>query len=313
MQIARPAILFLNVMKLFLLTIFSPFSFAAPDDEDSTYTKTHYPIVLVHGGVWGFDSILGVIDYWYQIPSNLERSGADVYVTQVSNMNNSEVRGEQLIEQIEEILAVTGKDKVHLIGHSQGGTTIRYVGAVIPEKIASLTAVGAPTLPVQGVVPNSTLLNNLVSPFASLFGGLIDVLSGGGLPQNYAGSAEILSPDGLRKFNEQYPNGVPSTACGDGNAYGNGQYLFSWTGAAGFTHIADPIDYGFGPLSAILPGPDDGIVVSCSAHFGKVIRDDYFLNHADEVNQLFGLVSQRTGSPISLYRQHANRLKLLGL
>jgi pimeloyl-ACP methyl ester carboxylesterase len=32
--------------------------------------------------------------------------------------NSTEVRGEQLAQQVEEIIAITGKPKVNLIGHS---------------------------------------------------------------------------------------------------------------------------------------------------------------------------------------------------
>ena len=33
---------------------------------------------------------------------------------------------------------------MNLVGHSHGGPTIRYVAGVLPERVASLTAVGAP-------------------------------------------------------------------------------------------------------------------------------------------------------------------------
>jgi len=44
-----------------------------------------------------------------------------------------------------------------------------------------------------------------------------------------------------------------------------------------------------------------------------VIRDDYFWNHLDEVNQVIGLRSLFTANPVSVYRSHANRLKNAGL
>nr|NIU63797.1 lipase [Stutzerimonas stutzeri] len=66
----------------------------------SGYTATKYPIVLAHG-MLGFDSLLG-IDYWYGIPSALRRDGAQVYVTEVSQLNTSELRGEELLAQVEE-------------------------------------------------------------------------------------------------------------------------------------------------------------------------------------------------------------------
>ncbi|MGV8293888.1 triacylglycerol lipase, partial [Pseudomonas aeruginosa] len=84
--------------------------------QASTYTHTKYPILLAHG-MLGFDNILGV-DYWFGIPSALRRDGAQVYVTEVSQLDTSEVRGEQLLQQVEEIVALSGQPKVNLIGHS---------------------------------------------------------------------------------------------------------------------------------------------------------------------------------------------------
>ena len=44
-----------------------------------------------------------------------------------------------------------------------------------------------------------------------------------------------------------------------------------------------------------------------------MIRDDYRMNHLDEVNNLFGLTSPFEVDPKTLYRNHANRLKTAGL
>ena len=70
------------------------------------YSQTRYPIVLVHG-LLGFDKI-GPLDYWYRIPAALRADGATVYVTQVSAANSTEVRGEQLLAQVKNILALSG-------------------------------------------------------------------------------------------------------------------------------------------------------------------------------------------------------------
>ena len=63
--------------------------------------------------------------------------GAQVFPVQVAPLNASEVRGEQLLAQIERIRRETGADKVNLIGHSQGSLTARYAAAKRPEWIAS--------------------------------------------------------------------------------------------------------------------------------------------------------------------------------
>src|SRR5512132_2071968 len=81
-----------------------------------TYTKTKYPIVLAHG-LGGFDQLFGVLDYWFDIEDELEDGGATVFVTSVAPLDTPQARGEQLIGQIETIVAITGKPKVNLIGH----------------------------------------------------------------------------------------------------------------------------------------------------------------------------------------------------
>ncbi len=74
----------------------------------STYTQTKNPIVLVHG-LFGPDSVLGVYDYWYGIGNELKAGGAKVYTASLSASNFTEVRGEQLVRDLDTLRAVTGK------------------------------------------------------------------------------------------------------------------------------------------------------------------------------------------------------------
>ncbi|HMY28877.1 MAG TPA: alpha/beta fold hydrolase, partial [Agitococcus sp.] len=125
--------------------------------EDCTYTKTKYPIVLAPG-VLGFEKLVGFIDYWYEIPSSIAYSGGKVYTTSASALNSSEARGEQLLAQVQNILAISGAQKVNLLGHSHGGFSVRYVATAIPSKVASLTMVHSP---VKGS-PVADMLNGVV-------------------------------------------------------------------------------------------------------------------------------------------------------
>jgi len=86
----------------------------------SNYDQTKYPIVLVHGFL-GFSQLLGAVDYFYGVPSALTSDGATVFTPTVSPLNSDEVRGEELLAEVQTILATTGAAKVNLIGHSQGG------------------------------------------------------------------------------------------------------------------------------------------------------------------------------------------------
>jgi triacylglycerol lipase len=93
----------------------------------------------------------------------------------------------------------------------------------------------------------------------------------------------------------------------------NGIYYFSWAGASVLTNAIDPSDAPLG-LASLAGNPDnDGLVSKCSAHLGKVLRDDYDWNHLDEVNQVLGLTSLFASDPPTVFRAHANRLKGLGL
>jgi triacylglycerol lipase len=49
--------------------------------------------------------VLG-IDYFYRIPRELAGAGAKVYVAQVSGTNSSEIRGEQLIQELKNLRAL---------------------------------------------------------------------------------------------------------------------------------------------------------------------------------------------------------------
>lgn len=285
-----------------------------------TYTQTKYPIVLVHG-LFGFDKLAGV-DYWYQIPQELRRSGAQVFVAQVAAANGTEIRGEQLARQVEAILAATGAQKVNLIGHSHGGPTIRYVASVYPQYVASATSVGGvnwgatmadvltdvqngdPTGFVQGTI--TTLGNGLAS--------LLNLLSGGDYDQNIQATLHDLTTAATVAFNAEHPEGMPSTFCGAGQQMGsNGVQYFSWSGGNPVTTGIDPSDWLLGATSVVYQGKNDGLVSSCSSHLGRVIRDDYNMNHLDEVNQMLGVVAAFSTNPVTVYRAQANRLKNLGL
>ena len=126
-----------------MLTSLMPVPASALCLWNCTYTKTRYPIVLAHG-MAGFDSLFGVYEYFYGIPSSLRERGARVYTTTVSQFNTTEARGEQLLDQVETIAAISGAGKVNLIGHSHGGLDVRYVAAVRPDLVASVTSVGSP-------------------------------------------------------------------------------------------------------------------------------------------------------------------------
>lgn len=289
----------------------------------SSYAKTQYPVVFSHG-MSGFITVgtddFG-LDYFYQILPDLARNGANVWATRVSPFNSSEIRGEQLLQQVKEITAITGAKKVNLIGHSHGGPTIRYVAGVAPELVASLTGVGAPNagspvadliLKAEGTSIQGPLVGliNFVSKAVTWAQGL-DPKS---FPHDALAGGKSLTLAGSAKFNSQFPLGMPSKTCAEGKAFENGIYNYSFTGIGGVTNILD-LDSALKVTSLLIDGgkENDGLVSRCSAKFGKTIRDNYNWNHLDEVNQVLGLKALFAPDPVDVYRQHVNRLKLQGL
>lgn len=204
------------------------------------YTETRYPIVLVHG-LAGYDDIFGVIQYFNGIPETLERYGATVHVAHVAAANSTEFRGEQLLSQVEDILAITGAEKVNLVGHSHGSMTARYVAGLRPELVASVSSVGGVNWgsAMADVLGSSRATMGLVDAFASI----IDLMSGGGFPQDAAAAAQQMSTEGSEIFNQTFSAGIPSTYCGSDGAHEvDGVRYYSWGGDRLLTNVLDISD-----------------------------------------------------------------------
>ncbi|WP_445114856.1 lipase family alpha/beta hydrolase [Acinetobacter sp. WZC-1] len=287
----------------------------------SDYAQTRYPMVMVHGLI-GFSRLGGNpfgVDYWYQILPDLTSNGATVYATQVSPVNSTQVRGEQLLKQVETVLAVTGAEKANLIGHSQGGPTIQYIGAVIPDQVASLTAIAGAFRGAE--FADTTLENSILNPVSlvayTVVGRAITLLSGNPhLPNNYQDAFNSISAEGAAAFNRAYPSEAIAADCNSTGKHitDDGIHHYSWTGNRLFTNpldVADTLLIAY--FSSLMKTQSDGLVSICSSNYGRVIRNDYKLNHFDEINQFLGLRGLFSPDPVALYRQHANRLKEQGL
>ncbi|MFD2229505.1 esterase/lipase family protein [Alkalimarinus sediminis] len=283
----------------------------------SNYTETEYPIVLVHG-FFGFDSILGIVDYWYGIPEALEKEGADVHVVVVSATHSPEVRGEQLVDQIEDILAETGAEKVNLIGHSHGSPTSRYAAAVIPNKVASVTGVAGVNNGVEYADAVAAGEKDFIAGILPYLADLMSFVSGNNNPNDLAESLSSMSTERMNAFNASYPAGsISADSCGEGEYSVNGINYYSWSGrtdqTAHQTDLIDPTDFLFTYTGTVYHRPNDGLVATCTSHLGQVIRDDYFLNHLDTVNGLLGMTNDLTTDAVEIFVNHANRLKQAGL
>ena len=299
-------------MKSLLISSICLAAIVSSSVASANYTKTKYPIVLVHG-ISGFDNLGGLVGYFHTIPYNLRRSGATVYVASVSAFNSSEERGQQLADY----LRTLPEDKFNLIGHSQGSPTSRVAAALVPHKVASVTSVngvngGSKVADVVlGVIPGD-ISRGIVSTIANAGGELINFLSGDDNPQNGLASAITLSTQGTRALNQALDNKGISSNCSSisEDTYINGHNIkmFSWTGNRPTTNFFDATDAFLG-LTSLAFGSEqnDGLVGVCSTKLGRVISTRYHMNHIDAVNHLFGV--RGWTNPVSLYRSQANRLK----
>jgi triacylglycerol lipase len=290
-----------------------------PAQAQASYTQTENPVVLVHG-LMGFDSLLGIYDYFFLIPNNLRSGGATVYVANLSASNYSEVRGEQLIDELDTLRALHGHQRFNLIGHSHGGPTIRYVASVRPDLVASITSVGSPHTgsavadAIRHGAPPGSYMESLLAGMVNALSTFIDVLAGDLHPQDALGALESLNSEGAAIFNAQHPQGMPTSTCGQGAAVVNGVRYYSMGGTRVFTNVLDPSDYMLSATSLFFGWQaNDGLVERCSSHLGVVLRSNYPWNHLDQVNQVLALRGLFTPNPVSVYRAHANRLRNAGL
>jgi triacylglycerol lipase len=180
----------------------------------SHYAKTQYPIVFAHGMVGfnriGFDT-LGM-DYWYQILPDLARNGSTAFAARMSPFNSSEVRGEQYVEQLKEVMAITGAKKLNLIGHSHGAHAVRYAAGVLPENVASVMTVGGAnqgTIVASDVMQlaNQTGTSELLNTIISSFGNVImwaQGLDGKAFPHNALAAGHSTSIEGTAEFNQRF-------------------------------------------------------------------------------------------------------------
>nr|WP_232519267.1 triacylglycerol lipase [Caballeronia insecticola] len=318
-----------------------------------TYGATKYPIVLVHG-LMGTDKFFGIMDYWYGIQSDLQSHGAQVYVANLSGFQSDDGpngRGEQLLAQVKRVLAVTGATKVNLVGHSQGGLTSRYVAAVAPDLVASVTTIGTPHRGSEfadslvGVMNGDPtgILKPVITTVMNLFGIVANSSHSTNVDSNLA--LQTLTTSSTAGFNTRFPSaalGAPGsckTGAASATVGGARQLYYSWTGSAiqpigkvgGLTVAQDTSTFPVLDLANLLDfttpvflltgtdmlnhnaGPNDGLVSICSSLYGQVLSTSYKWNHIDEINQLLGIRGFFAEDPVSVIRAHANRLKTAGV
>jgi pimeloyl-ACP methyl ester carboxylesterase len=141
--------------------------------QAETASETRHPVIFAHG-MGGWDSLAGYSyfgdDGWGTFVGDacsfLEMNGCNPWIArgqqannkaeafQVSALNTSEVRGEQLYNHVRNFMATTGATRVNFVAHSQGGFDIRKAAHRL--KGVSINGVAAGTAKVGAMISVSS-------------------------------------------------------------------------------------------------------------------------------------------------------------
>ncbi|MCB9522620.1 MAG: alpha/beta fold hydrolase [Myxococcales bacterium] len=263
-----------------------------------------YPLVLAHG-FFGFEDFAGVdfIHYFWQVRDDLEAAGEPwVFTPAVDPFDDSEVRGAQLLARVARIREITGADKVNLIGHSQGGLDARFVAALRPDWVASVTTLSTPH---RGSALLDVALGFVdVGPVPDLLDALVRAVGrplwdAAGEDTSVTSAMRQLSARGAAEFNAAYPDaeGVAYYAIAGRTDYHGGgrlcqaddrpEFITRWDRAR------DPVDPTLFLMEAALDGgifdpmPNDGLVTVESARWGRFLGC-IPADHLDQMGHLLG-------------------------
>ncbi|HEY2749530.1 MAG TPA: triacylglycerol lipase [Polyangia bacterium] len=295
----------------------------APESSPPTAHRP-YPIVLAHG-FSGFHNI-GPLNYFYGVQDALSKDGHSVFVTQVDPYNSSEVRGAQLLTQVQQILGDTGAEKVDLICHSQGGPDCRYVANKLGKQIGAVVMVAGVNRGdyvadvAAGIIQGPT--SDAVQLLLSIFGATI--LDPGGQPDTdaQAAIAQLTTP-GTLAFNAKYPddpnvsyfsiagrteNGRGDADCGSDT---EAPFIEKWDQTTG------PVNALLAATASLLDGSgspaptNDGLVTVASAKWGTFLGC-VPADHLSEVCQIGGQSSGSDYDCVTMYRDIADWLVARG-
>lgn len=255
----------------------------AGGDSDSVKCKTKYPIVLSHGMGAQYEIAWGITHYWNNIPGELRNHGAEVYITSVNALDGTIAKAQSWKRQVLEILAVTGKSKINLIGHSHGTVYSRYAisNLGMAGKVASHTSIAGPH---RGSSIAELVLDicNKVPVTDDILNALVVFIMGDTNPNTVQNLKDLTRSYMVNVFNPATPNmsGVyyQSYAYRIKSILGSGLFLLTW------------------PIQKRIEGENDGLVAITSAKWGTfrgVIEGAAWLgagvNHLAAVDMLFGI------------------------
>jgi triacylglycerol lipase len=244
---------------------------------------TKYPIVLAHG-MGASAVIMNIMDYWWGLESALENEGAQVYITSVNGMDTTANKAASFKQQFLNILAVSGKTKANIIGHSHGTLYTRYAitNLGLSPKVASYTSISGPH---RGSSVADFILNIIPKQGYSLVGGALDFVYafvfGDKNPNSLQNGIEVSRPYMNNVFNPSVPNI-------------SGLYYQSYASKIKYVSNSIILEVPW-LICKAYEGDNDGLVSVTSAKWGTfrgVTEGAWWaggVDHLNIVNQLFGV------------------------
>jgi triacylglycerol lipase len=275
-------------------------------------------------GIFGFDKI-GALDMFYGVEAALKKDGHEVFAAKVDPVNNSTVRGDQLLAIIDKVLQDTGASAVNIIAHSQGGLGARYAAWRQPGKVAAVVTVGTPhqgallaDMVLKGINQDTikiadVLFKMMGKPF---FGEIVDgsdthaalvQLSTKGVADF---NAKVVDQPDVAYYSVSGRTGYVSADARCAKAL-NPPFIAKWS------HLDDTPEAMFlltglalrGPLTA--PEPHDGIVQLKKTPWGKWLGC-IPADHYDEIGQPMDKPAAGSFDHIQFYRDLATYLRAQG-
>lgn len=244
---------------------------------------TKYPVVLAHG-MGAQAKIVSIVDYWWGIEDALEDEGADVYITSVNGMDTTANKAQSFKRQFLDILAISGKTKANIVGHSHGTIYTRYAitNLGLSSKVASYTGLSGPH---RGSSVADTIFNIVPNQGWALVGATLDVVYtfvfGDKDPNSLENGLEMTRPYMQNTFNPNCPNV-------------SGLYYQSYTSKIKYVSNSLILEVPW-LIALYYEGDNDGLVSVTSAKWGTfrgVIEGAWWaggVDHLNIVNQFFGI------------------------
>jgi len=183
--------------------------FAGGNNADKCDTR--YPVVLAHGmGASANIELFGmkILEYWYGIDDALEDEGADILITSVNGMDGTVAKAEDFNRQVLEYIAVTGTEKINIIGHSHGCIYSRYAIANLglAPYVVSHTSMSGPH---RGSSVADAIMNGVPEKFHdainTLSNSIYSILFGNTNPDSIQNGWDLTRAS-MKVFNENTPN-----------------------------------------------------------------------------------------------------------